>query len=163
MMNCDDVVHFFVEVSLNPGTAPGRAAAIDWSTVFEVLLGAVVGFLSTGLTNWLVKKSQIRKLTKKISLELESSLNGLKLVTEDADNSYTLESPIWDVIPASSVLLDMPTEKYIKLITICMEIKKYNQEEKKDQTLLEHGYTLDAKDVFERRSRLIRIMEDNKF
>ena len=101
----------------------------EWSTVFEVLFGAVIGFLSTGFTNWIIKKIHIHKLIKKLRFEVKSNLRGLKEIQNDTLHTCSLISPIWNEISSSNILLDIPTDVYIKLITIYTEVQHFNQAE----------------------------------
>lgn len=153
---------FFFAV-MTSGNAIGTTAAIEWSTVFEVLLGAVVGFLSTGFTNWVVKKVHIHKLTQKLRFEINSNIQGLQKIQDDKLNSYTLNSPIWDEISNSNILLDIPTDIYVKLVNIYTEVKHFNRAEENVQKRAERGEPIDKEEICNMRKHLISVMKDNSF
>lgn len=142
---------------------PTMTTFIDWSTVFEVLLGAVVGFMSTGFTNWIVKKIHIHKLIKKLRFEVKSNLRGLQKIQDDTLNTYALTSPIWNEISSSNVLLDIPTKVYVKLVTIYTEVQHFNRAEETVQRRVAQNEPVDLEEISKLRKHLLTVMENNSF
>jgi len=145
------------------GGTMGVSTSINWSTVFEVMLGAVVGFLSTGFTNWIMKKIHIHKLTKKLRFEMKSNLRGLQKIQDDTLNTYTFTSPIWNEISSSNVLLDIPTKVYVKLVTIYTEVQHFNRAEETVQKKVAQGESIDLDEISKLRKHLLTVMEKNSF
>lgn len=136
---------------------------IDWSTVFEVLLGAIVGFMSTGFTSWIIKKIHIHKLIKKLRFEVKSNLRGLQKIQDDTLNTYALTSPIWNEISSSNVLLDIPTKVYVKLVTIYTEVQHFNRAEETVQRRVAQNEPVDLEEISKLRKHLLTVMENNSF
>lgn len=136
---------------------------VEWSRVFEVLLGAVVGFLSTGFTNWIVKKIHIHKLIKKLRFEVKSNLRGLQKIQNDTLNTYSFTSPIWNEISSSNVLLDIPIKVYVKLVTIYTEVQHFNRAEETVQRRVAQNEPVDLDEISKLRKHLLTVMESNSF
>lgn len=136
---------------------------VEWSRVFEVLLGAVVGFLSTGFTNWIVKKIHIHKLIKKLRFEVKSNLRGLQKIQNDTLNTYSFTSPIWNEISSSNVLLDIPIKVYVKLVTIYTEVQHFNRAEETVQRRVAQNEPVDLDEISKLRKHLLTVMENNTF
>ena len=134
----------------------------SWSTVFEVLFGAVIALISSGITGWITRKIHVYQLIKKLRFEINDNLQKLQEIEKNSANMYRYDSPIWDQISSTNVLLEMSSDTYKKLVTIYSEVKKFNQEEEDMYKNVMQDIDIDIDRMYNRRSEFIRVLMDNQ-
>lgn len=137
-------------------------AFASWSTVFEVLFGAVIALISSGITGWITRKIHVYQLIKKLRFEINDNLQKLQEIEKNSANMYRYDSPIWDQISSTNVLLEMSSDTYKKLVTIYSEVKKFNQEEEDMYKNVMQDIDIDIDRMYNRRSEFIRVLMDNQ-
>jgi len=132
----------------------------DIALFASTLLGAVVGFISNVLLNYIGRKLAVRKLMKKIKLELEANKNMLEKKKDDLDRVIKFESPLWNLVAKSKVILDIDPNTYLKIVNIYVAIKQLNNLEKS----IKNKSTIDALDdsikegIVEKRGEILKAM-----
>ena len=130
-------------------------SAVEWDSnafwaLIGALVGAVLGFLSSIIIDFISKKLAIHKLLDRLKLELSLIK---KSVSNNLTSSGKIEftSPIWDFIGQTNILLDMKKSLYERIINIHGGIKFFIESEdngNRDST---------------RRKKLIETIENNSF
>lgn len=95
-------------------------AAVEWNDVADgiyVLVGAILGVLSSLLIEWGVKKYGIFRLKKMLRIELKGIKQGVEENIEDS-GEIIFTSPIWSFIGQTSTLLDLKENDYKKIVAI---------------------------------------------
>lgn len=95
-------------------------AAIEWSDIadaFYVVVGAILGVMSSMLISWLAKISGILKLKRMLRMELEAITEGVKQNVNSA-GEIVFPSPIWNFLGQTSTLLDLKASDYKKVVAI---------------------------------------------
>lgn len=93
---------------------------IEWSDVADavyVVVGAILGVLSSLFISWCAKRYGICRLKKMLRMELA----GIQQVVEaniTSSSEIILTSPIWNFLGQTSTLLDLNEKDYRKVVAI---------------------------------------------
>jgi hypothetical protein len=145
---------------LNILLTESQSVVLDWATVIEVLLGAVVGFTSNMMINLILKRKAVNRLLGKLSYELKSNYLQLKEIKNNASVLINFTSPIWDLVVSSDVFLDIPVSKYEKIVNAYVAIKQYEAEE---QLIISAGVPNWASEIVKKREELLTVLEKSIF
>ena len=130
----------------------------DFKTIFDIFLGALVGLLSSGLTELIMKEIAIIKLKRKIKFEIKANLNYLKENYDNDKISIIISSPLWDYILNSNIVVEMSFGNYMDLINMLNHIKIFNQCEEH----IKKGEKQNKDLIVKWRQEMIEIMEKCK-
>ena len=106
------------------------------SDAVYVVVGAVLGVISSLLISWGAKKYGIHRLKKMLNLEVDSIVTAVDNISEGRDkeikstDAIDFPSPLWSFIGQTSTLLDLSVKDYEKVVTIYVEIKKFREAER---------------------------------
>lgn len=110
-----------------------------WTEIADgvyVLVGAILGAISSLLLAWGAKRYGIRRLKKMLRVELD----GIKQEVEDnitECGEIILSSPIWNFIGQTSTLLDLKVSDYKKIVAIHGAIIAFKENERNSTTRCE--------------------------
>ena len=101
---------------------------MNWDIVFEVLLGAVLGFISSVAVGVLTKRVAAYRLLEKMRQELVSNYS---VISENLDSPkrFQLVSPIWDYMFNSEIIFSFSAQKYATIVRIYGEIQSFKESE----------------------------------
>lgn len=131
----------------------------DFKTIIDILLGALIGILASGLTELIMKEIEIIKLKRKIKFEIKANLNYLRENYENVKISIIISSPLWDYILNSNIVIEMSLGNYMDLINMLNHIKIFNQYEEH----IKNGEKQNEDLIVKWRWEMIEIMEKCKF
>ena len=126
---------------------------INWTTVFEIILGAVLGFISTVTVGLLTKFASAHRLMKKMRQELAEIRSFLK-DNVNTDARFLSISPIWEYIIHSDTLFSFSAKKYASIIRIYGEMKVFKT--------AEESATISKEALVKSRKRFIDVLDNYK-
>ncbi len=122
-------------------------SAVAWNDVKDgvyVLIGAILGVLSSLLIAWASKKYGIHRLKKMLKIELVSIKQGV-LININSNGKIEFPSPLWNFLGQTQTLLDLSEDDYKKVVSIHGAIRYFVEyEEKGDRDPIRRQKLIDA-------------------
>ncbi|MBO6089706.1 MAG: hypothetical protein J6P37_05295 [Lachnospiraceae bacterium] len=125
---------------------------INWVTVFEIVLGATLGFLSSILLGALTKSVGAHRLKRKMKLEIKSIEKNIE-TNININNRFEVVSPIWDYIINADTLFLYRSSNYERIIKLYGEMRAFERSEADEN--------LSFEEIMENRKRLLQAIKSN--
>lgn len=136
----------------------------NWLTVFEVFVGALLGFIFGLLSDFLLRKNNIKKLKRRIKDELWDIYKELNRKLENKNEILEFYNPIWESLISSAFLIYLDVNTYSKYTIIYANIKSLAEIEKTEalNSSDEKTKELAFKVLLDKRKNVIDVINNTK-
>lgn len=126
---------------------------MNWTSVFEIVLGALLGIASSLAVGLFSKLVSAHRLLAKMRQELSSNATAISERITLSDR-FELISPIWDYVIRSEILFVFSSRRYARIVTLYGELQAFTKTEKSD--------AVSQKELEESRKNLLKVIANNK-